>query len=88
MMHLSVYNGLHSTNQSVFCPHGFSNNIDIVSLNGLEETASISLSKTVNEVFIPEANYRIDATTYQCKGYNISFNDTIFLPSTMVSLIF
>ena len=78
-MHLSIYNGFNSLNNYKFC-----NSFDIKSENG--NVSSLLLGNSVEEIFIPENNYKI--TMGSCIQGDISFNTTQFQPPEMVRNFF
>ena len=84
-MHLSIYNGLNSLNNSKFW-NSIESNVTITSENG--NVDSLLLGNSVEEIFIPEDNYNINIGSYKCILGDISFNTTQFQPPKMVSNFF
>ena len=85
-MHLSIYNGINSLNQSKFC-NGFESEASINSDNG--DSNKLKIDDFVNEIFVPEGTYNITIGAYNCKySSDILFHTTQFQPPEMVSYLY
>lgn len=84
-MHLSIYNGLNSLNNSKLC-NKFEGQVMITSENGIVN--NVLLANSVEEIFIPEDNYNLNIGSYKCIKGDISFNTTQFQPPKMVRRFF